>query len=79
MKFLRFSYKIHGAISHQAPSDLAGTVESWYNQGAALLQSGNREEVSMMTGIVISFLVSLAAGIACHYICAWLDSRGKGG
>lgn len=54
-------------------------VESWYNKGAALLQSGNREEVSMMTGIVISFLVSLAAGMACHYICVWLDARGKGG
>ncbi len=33
----------------------------------------------MMTGIVISFLVSLAAGMACHYICVWLDARGKGG
>lgn len=62
-----------------APSGLANLVENWYHLSAALLQSGNREEVSMMTGIVISFLVSLAAGIACYYICAWLDSRGKGG
>ena len=35
--------------------------------------TGNREEVDIMSGIVVSFLVSLAAGIACYYICRWLD------
>ncbi len=35
--------------------------------------TGNREEVDIMSGIVTSFLVSLAAGIACYYICRWLD------
>lgn len=58
--------------------DLAAVVERCYNLNAALLQSGNREEVNIMTGIVVSFFVSLAAGIACHYICVWLDLRNKG-
>ena len=26
-----------------------------------------------MVKIIASFLVSVAAGIACHYICKWLD------
>ena len=26
-----------------------------------------------MHAAVISFLISVAAGIACHYICKWLD------
>ena len=28
--------------------------------------------------ILTSFLVSLAAGIACYYICKWLDRYGRG-
>lgn len=31
-----------------------------------------------MLNITTSFLVSLAAGIACYYICRWLDRHGKG-
>ena len=27
--------------------------------------------------ILIAFLVSVAAGITCHYICKWLDRRKK--
>ena len=27
---------------------------------------------------VRAFLVSVAAGIVCHYICKWLDRRRKG-
>lgn len=38
---------------------------------------GNREEVRHMN-ILTSFLVSLAAGIACYYICKWLDRHGRG-
>lgn len=26
-----------------------------------------------------NFLVSVIAGILCHYICRWLDERKKGG
>ena len=29
-------------------------------------------------GIATSFLVSVAAGIACYYICRWLDRHTKG-
>ena len=28
--------------------------------------------------ILISFLVTVAAGVACHYIIKWLDSNDKG-
>ena len=28
--------------------------------------------------IVIAFLVSVMAGIACHYICKWLDRDDSG-
>jgi hypothetical protein len=38
---------------------------------------GNRKEVGMLY-ILISFLVSVAAGIACHCLCRWLDERKKG-
>lgn len=31
-----------------------------------------------MLSIATSFLVSLAAGIACYYICKWLDRHSKG-
>ncbi len=31
-----------------------------------------------MMEILIGFLVSVAAGILCHYICKWLDQRKKG-
>ena len=30
-----------------------------------------------MLSIATSFLVSLAAGIACYYICKWLDQFRK--
>lgn len=28
--------------------------------------------------IFFTFLVSIAAGIVCHYICKWLDRHRKG-
>jgi hypothetical protein len=28
--------------------------------------------------LLINFLVSVAAGILCYYICKWLDRHGKG-
>lgn len=39
----------------------------------AVLQSGNGEGVRAGMAFIISFLISVAAGIACHYICKWLD------
>lgn len=41
--------------------------------------TGNRREVStLFYSTILSFLVSLAAGIACYYICKWLDRYRKG-
>lgn len=41
--------------------------------------TGNRREVStLFYSTILSFLVSLAAGIACYYICKWLDRHRKG-
>ncbi len=31
-----------------------------------------------MLEILISFLVSVAAGIISYYVCKWLDRRSKG-
>ena len=31
-----------------------------------------REEVGLLN-LILSFLVSCAAGVACHYIIKWLD------
>ena len=56
---------------------LVHIVGIWYNTVAALLQSGNREEVDTLE-FVIGFLVSVAAGIISYYVCKWLDRRSKG-
>lgn len=37
--------------------------------------SGNREEVIALLQGIISFVLSVAAGVACHLICKWLDER----
>lgn len=29
-------------------------------------------------GILTNFIVSVAAGIACYYICKWLDRHSRG-
>jgi hypothetical protein len=55
-------------------ADFAGL---WYSGNAALLHSGSRGEVEMLE-ILISFLVSVAAGIISYYVCKWLDRRSKG-
>ena len=44
---------------------------------AALLQSGNREEVIALSNLT-SFLVSIGASIVGYYICKWLDRHSKG-
>jgi hypothetical protein len=36
-----------------------------------------RKEVFILT-YFISFLIAVAAGVACHYIIKWLDSDHKG-
>ena len=42
------------------------------------LQTGNREEVLVMEQILVSFLVSVGAGVVSYYICKWLDRDRKG-
>nr|DAO22720.1 MAG TPA: hypothetical protein [Caudoviricetes sp.] len=37
-------------------------------------QSGNGKGVRDLVEVIISFLVAVAAGVACHYIIKWLDS-----
>ena len=48
----------------------ASTLILCYTYLAALLYSGNREEVS--------FLVTVGANVVSYYICKWLDSYRKG-
>ncbi|WP_198003347.1 nitrate reductase [Selenomonas sp. CM52] len=31
-----------------------------------------------MEDIVTTFLLSVTAGVVCHYLCQWLDARAKG-
>ncbi len=31
-----------------------------------------------MENVVAPFLISVAAGVVCHYLCRWLDERVKG-
>ena len=31
-----------------------------------------------MENVVQSFILSVAAGGVCHYLCRWLDERAKG-
>jgi hypothetical protein len=57
--------------------NLAKDVEFCYNLPAALLHSGNREEVDAME-ILIGFLVSVGASIVGNYVSKWLDRHGKG-
>ncbi len=40
------------------------------------LHSGNREGVEGLY-IVISFILSVIAGVAANYICKWLDRQGR--
>lgn len=40
-------------------------------------KSWQQEEVGFME-IFASFFVSVGAGIACYYVCKWLDRHGKG-
>ena len=31
-----------------------------------------------MENMFLSFLISVAAGVVCHYLCRWLDERANG-
>ena len=44
----------------------------WYNIQRCRTQSGNRKGVYCLD-LIISFLVSVMAGVASYYICKWLD------
>ncbi len=41
-----------------------------------LTDTRNREEVSIVE-FLISFLIAVMAGVACHYIIKWLDGNDK--
>ena len=41
-----------------------------------LTDTRNREEVSIVE-FLISFLIAVMAGVACHYIIKWLDGDDK--
>ena len=56
---------------------LVHIVGIWYNTVAALLQSGNREEVNTLE-FVIGFLVSVAASVAGNCVSKRLDRHSKG-
>ena len=50
-----------------------------YTGGAALLHSGNREEVShTMIQVLIDFIVAVAAQVTAYYLCKWLNDHHKG-
>ena len=38
-------------------------------------RTSSRKEVSFMEEILVTFLVSVLAGIVSYYICNWLDGR----
>nr|DAJ36005.1 MAG TPA: toxin [Caudoviricetes sp.] len=37
-----------------------------------------RRCMQCMNEIAVSFLLSVAAGVVCHYLCRWLDERVNG-
>ena len=43
----------------------------------SLPQSGSREGVRSLY-FIITFLLSVLAGIIAYYICKWIDRHGKG-
>ena len=58
-------------------SALPNPAELCYTVPAALLQSGNRKEVSALEYFA-NFLVSVGASVVAYYIRKWLDGHGKG-
>ena len=56
---------------------LAVSVEMWYHQSAALLQTGSREEVNAVENL-IEFLVAVGASIVGSYVSKWLDRHRNG-
>lgn len=40
--------------------------------------SRHGKEVCVMENVVQSFILSVAAGVVCHYLCRWLDERVHG-
>lgn len=38
-------------------------------------RTSSRKEVSFMEEILVTFLVSVLAGVVSYYICNWLDGR----
>ncbi len=59
-------------ISVAGDFSLAYCVDCWYNVLAASYPNLATEGGERME-ILLSFIVSVAAGIATYYICKWLD------
>lgn len=60
-----------------SPLTLAHFVKPWYNVPAVPPYTWQQEGGARME-ILLSFLVSVAAGVAAYYICKWLDRHRKG-
>lgn len=72
MKEVQFS------VLRSLSTRFASTLILCYTYLAALLYSGNREEVNAMNSLISSFLVTVGANVVSYYICKWLDSYRKG-
>ena len=42
------------------------------------LQTGTGRRCMRMENIALPFLISVMAGVVCHYLCKWLDERVSG-
>ena len=67
MKEVQFS------VLRPLSTKFASTLILCYTYLAALLYSGNREEVSNMSSLFNSFLVTVRANVVSYYICKWLS------
>ena len=67
-------FALGGCCSPQILAEFGGI---WYTIHAALLQTGNRKEVSTLEHL-IGFLLAVAANVVSDYIRKWLDRAGKG-
>lgn len=70
--------EVQFSVLRPLSTKFASTLIRCYTYLAALLYSGNREEVSNMSSLFNSFLVTVGANVVSYYICKWLDSYRKG-
>lgn len=75
---LTIQQEVQFSVLRPLSTKFASTLILCYTYLAALLYSGNREEVSNMSSLFNSFLVTVGANVVSYYICKWLDSYRKG-